>query len=63
MLYEPIQWRGTTVVPVHKRKAPPSEYDSYRGVRLSNDAAKLYHAAFRTKVIEPYQQHASPGQR
>ena len=53
-LEEPIAWKGGRLVPLHKKRGPDNECQSYRGILLMGSLGKLLRASTRQIVQKPH---------
>eukprot|EP00969_Alexandrium_andersonii_P036460 1597762-Alexandrium_andersonii.AAC.2 len=50
--WEPFCWKGGRVCPVYRRKGPPTQKQSYRGVQVSDISGKILHGMYRQRLIK-----------
>ena len=55
---EPLLWKGGTLIPLWKGKAPPDLPQAYRSIFVSNYNTKLYHQFVRQHLVDLWEKQA-----
>ena len=55
-IYEPVEFRGGSLIPLAKRAAAAFSMDKFRSILVSSLPGKVLHRQYRTALISPLQQ-------
>ena len=55
-IYEPVEFRGGSLIPLAKRAAAAFSMDKFRSILVSSLPGKVLHRQYRTSLISPLQQ-------